>query len=264
MAGISVSGAGDINGDGLADIIVGAEAADPGGLSSSGEAYVIYGQAGRSFSSLDLADLLDTGAGGANEGGQLGFVIEGSSQFGRLGTSVSGVGDVNGDGFDDIAVGARNANADFNGESYVVFGGNFTGDVTQAGTSGNDALTGNGGDDNMLGGAGDDTLDGGGGADRLVGGTGNDSLTGGSGNDVYVFDADDGADLLEDFELYDTATQTGDRIDLSGVAGVESFADLNIQDVGGDGNADILLGNGNSITLMGVNSSALDADDFLF
>ena len=263
-AGISVSGAGDVNGDGLADIIIGAQFADPGGLLSSGEAYVVYGQAGRSFSSLDLADLLDTGAGGANEGGQMGFVIEGDSEFGWLGSSVSGIGDINGDGFDDIAVGARNANADFNGESYVIFGGNFTGDVTQAGTSGADVLTGSGVDDNMLGGAGNDTMDGGAGNDRLVGGTGDDSLTGGSGNDVYVFDANDGADVLEDFELYDSATQTGDRIDLSNVAGVESFADLNIQDVGGDGNADILLGNGNSITLIGVNSSALDADDFLF
>ena len=258
--GYSVGRAGDVNGDGLDDIIVGAQAADPNG-GFSGEAYLIYGQAGRSFSSFDLADLRDTGAGGANEGGQLGFVIEGATGSDRVGSAVNGIGDVNGDGFDDLAVGGRNAGP-WTGESYVVFGGNFTGDVSHAGTSGADSLTGGAGDDNMLGGAGDDTLAGGAGDDRIVGGTGNDSLSGGSGNDVYVFDSHDGADTLEDFELYDSASQTGDRIDLSGVAGVESFADLVIQDNAGD--ADILLGNGHSITLVGVKGSALDADDFLF
>ena len=253
-AGNSVSAAGDINGDGLADFIVGAERADPHGV-SSGEAYVVYGQAGRSFSSFDLADLKDVGAGGANEGGQLGFVIEGATSSDRIGSSVSAAGDINGDGFDDLVVGGYNAGTTLNGESYVIFGGNFTGAVTHAGTSGADSLTGGAAADNMLGGAGDDTLTGGAGDDRMVGG---------SGNDVYVFSDDDGADILEDFELYDSATGRGDRIDLSQVSGVQSFADLNIQDVGGDGNADILLGNGNSITLIGVNGSALDADDFLF
>ncbi len=260
QTGYSVGSAGDVNGDGLDDIIIGAQGADPNG-SFSGEAYLVYGQAGRSFSSFDLADLKDTGAGAANEGGQLGFVIEGATGSDRVGSAVNGIGDVNGDGFDDLAVGGRNAGA-FDGESYVIFGGNFTGDVSHAGTSGDDALTGGSGDDNMLGGAGNDTLAGGAGDDRIVGGSGNDSLTGGSGNDVYVFDSNDGADTLEDFELYDSVTQTGDRIDLSGVAGVESFADLTIQDNAGD--ADILLGNGHSITLNGVNGSALDADDFLF
>ncbi|MDJ0946478.1 MAG: Ig-like domain-containing protein [Kiloniellales bacterium] len=254
-AGYSVGRAGDVNGDGLDDIIIGAQAADPNG-SFSGEAYLVYGQAGRSFSSFDLADLGDTGAGGANEGGQLGFVIEGSTSSDRIGTAVNGIGDVNGDGFDDIAVGGRNAGSGdklFTGESYVIYGGNFTGDVSHAGTSGDDVLTGSAGDDNMLGGAGNDTL---------TGGAGNDRMVGGGGNDVYVFDSDDGADTLEDFELYDSTTQTGDRIDLSGVAGVQSFADLVIQDNAGD--ADILLGNGQSITLRGVNGSDLDADDFLF
>ena len=258
--GYSVGRAGDVNGDGLDDIIIGAQGADPNG-GFSGEAYLVYGQAGRSFSSFDLADLRDTAAGGVNEGGQLGFVIEGATSSDRVGSAVNGIGDINGDGFDDLAVGGRNAGS-YTGESYVIFGGNFTGDVSQAGTAGDDVLTGGGGDDNMLGGAGNDTLSGGAGDDRIVGGSGNDSLTGGGGNDVYVFDTNDGADTLEDFQLYDGATQTGDRIDLSGVAGVESFADLNIQDNAGD--ADILLGNGHSITLIGVNGSALDADDFLF
>ena len=41
-AGRSVSGAGDVNGDGLADVIVGAQSADPGGNSNAGESYVVF------------------------------------------------------------------------------------------------------------------------------------------------------------------------------------------------------------------------------
>ena len=41
-SGVSVSGAGDVNGDGLADVIVGANWADPGGNSTAGESYVVF------------------------------------------------------------------------------------------------------------------------------------------------------------------------------------------------------------------------------
>ncbi len=41
-SGLSVSGAGDVNGDGLADVIVGASRADPGGNDRAGESYVVF------------------------------------------------------------------------------------------------------------------------------------------------------------------------------------------------------------------------------
>src|SRR5262249_38145127 len=111
-AGLSVSSAGDINGDGLDDLIVGAWHGDDGGT-DAGEAYVVYGKA--SLTNIDLTTL--TAA--------QGFIIQGDMAFDWAGFSVSSAGDVNGDGFDDMIVGAPqgdNGGTDA-GEAYVVFGG---------------------------------------------------------------------------------------------------------------------------------------------
>ncbi|KAJ1444060.1 hypothetical protein B484DRAFT_389100, partial [Ochromonadaceae sp. CCMP2298] len=90
--GYSVSAAGDVNGDGYADVIVGAPGADPNGRSSAGAAYLILGKAG-GFSSLDLA--------GFNSSDSTGYIIQGAVVNDYLGTSVSAAGDVNGDGYAD-------------------------------------------------------------------------------------------------------------------------------------------------------------------
>jgi hypothetical protein len=113
-SGRSVSGAGDVNGDGAADLIIGANKADPNGT-ASGESYVVFGGAG-------------VGAGGVLElsslNGANGFVLNGIDASDFSGSSVSGAGDVNGDGVDDLIIGAQLAdpNGNFSGESYVVFG----------------------------------------------------------------------------------------------------------------------------------------------
>ena len=113
VTGISVSAAGDINGDGIDDVIVGAHYGDDGG-SNAGEAYVIYGQSGSTRGTLDLTGLATAD----------GFVIRGDSASDRAGNSVSNAGDVNGDGIDDLIVGAPygddgGSNA---GEAYVIYG----------------------------------------------------------------------------------------------------------------------------------------------
>jgi VCBS repeat-containing protein len=120
-AGYSLSSAGDVNGDGIADLIVGARGGDDGG-SNAGEAYVVFGTTS-GFGTVDgtgrsVVDLTTLAA--AN-----GFVVQGDEATDWAGLSVSKAGDVNGDGFADIIVGAPlGADAGVNaGEAYVVFRG---------------------------------------------------------------------------------------------------------------------------------------------
>lgn len=112
--GRSVSGAGDINGDGIDDVIVGAFFADPNG-SFSGESYVVFGKRGAFAASIELSTL----------SGRDGFRLEGVSNGDATGRAVSNAGDINGDGFDDLIIGAHYANIDNQGdvgEVYIVFG----------------------------------------------------------------------------------------------------------------------------------------------
>ncbi len=96
FSGRSVSAAGDVNGDGLADLIVGADRDDPNG-SSSGASFVVFGKADGTAVELSAIQS-DADAGG--------FVINGVSALDFSGRSVSGAGDVNGDGLADLIVGA--------------------------------------------------------------------------------------------------------------------------------------------------------------
>ncbi|MHC0061785.1 Ig-like domain-containing protein [Nostoc sp. UIC 10890] len=121
ISGFSVSNAGDINGDGIDDLIIGAANADPNGNSLAGESYVVFGGSSvGSSGSLNLSSL----------NGSNGFVINGIDAYDRSGFSVSNAGDINGDGIDDLIIGARFASPNGNnnaGESYVVFGGSSVG-----------------------------------------------------------------------------------------------------------------------------------------
>ncbi|MFN8951301.1 MAG: integrin alpha, partial [Aphanizomenon sp.] len=109
-SGFSVSKAGDINGDGIGDLIIGAKDGNPDNKESAGRSYVVFGS--EDFdSSINLSDL----------DGSNGFAINGISARDNSGWSVGALGDINGDGIDDIIVGANNANSTA-GQSYVIYG----------------------------------------------------------------------------------------------------------------------------------------------
>src|SRR5690606_35183543 len=98
-SGYSVASAGDVNGDGFDDLLIGAAYADPGGNSAAGASYVVFGKASGFAASIDLAAL----------DGATGFRVDGAAAGDYSGTSVASAGDVNGDGFGDLIVGATGA-----------------------------------------------------------------------------------------------------------------------------------------------------------
>jgi heme/copper-type cytochrome/quinol oxidase subunit 2 len=108
-SGKSVAGAGDVNGDGYDDLLIGALGNDENGI-LAGQAYLIFGKA----SGWAMATKLSKS--------NASFWGEAAGDW--AGSSVAGVGDVNGDGFDDFLVGAmaNHEKANGAGQTYLIFG----------------------------------------------------------------------------------------------------------------------------------------------
>ena len=213
FAGGSVSGAGDVNGDGFADLLVGASRGGDGG-NLAGEAYLVFGKAdgfGSEMGGRQVIDLSNLGTGD-------GFIIQGDAPRDYAGQSVSGAGDVNGDGFADLIVGAPGAGPIKSvdgtprtftdaGEAYVLFGG--PAGLTTETLAGDDVLSDDDDDGVVIAGPGNDVL-------NIDGFTDTDPLRfdGGSGTDTLSLT---GTGLSLDLStLPDTRLISIERIDLSG------------------------------------------------
>ncbi len=211
--GRSVANAGDVNGDGFDDVIVGAPNSNTGGV-NGGKMYIYFGGtvidnspdvtgvgpsgyfAGISVSSAgdvngDGYDDVIIGAYGSDSFKGRAFILYGGSTMNAVadvildgeaaghefGKAVSGAGDLNGDGYDDVIVGAHAASA-YTGKAYIFFGGaamNNVADLVMSGEFSNDEFG------CSVSGAGDVNADGF--ADALIGAMGNNSSIGKS----YVY-----------------------------------------------------------------------------
>jgi hypothetical protein len=213
LSGWSVGGGGDIDADGRSDVLVGAQNGDYAGY-LAGRSYVVYGRI--ETTEVPLGDIA-AGSGG--------FAIDGQGSNDISGWSLSNAGDVSGDGFADLVIGAYAApgNTDF-GRAYVVFGGDFDASTGVLGTAGDDVLEGTDLDDNIVAGDGADVIHALAGFDTIYAGAGDDRIVltspnlyrinGGLGLDTLALD---GADIVLDLGgYYETALTEIEGFDLTG------------------------------------------------
>ncbi|WP_017292847.1 Calx-beta domain-containing protein [Geminocystis herdmanii] len=194
---------GDINGDGYDDVAI---ASPSTSLTSDdtqdGTVFVVFGGKnwGNTYSATNPFDLNslsnNQSNSNTNNSNTSGFLITGLPAS-QAGISLSGDGDVNGDGFSDFIIGAPGDNDNL---SYVIFGSDFNNTVTQTGTIGDDVMIGTATGESFIGGEGDDQIYTNGGIDVVYAGLGDDFVT---VNDTYFRRLDGGAgiDVLR-FEGY--------------------------------------------------------------
>ena len=198
--GKAVSAAGDVNGDGKGDFIVGAHRADPGNRNLAGSAYVYSG-----------AD------------GSLLYQVDGVAAGDNFGISVSNAGDVNGDGKGDFIVGAHRAdpgNRNLAGSAYVYSGADGSTLYQLDGAAAGDFLG------VSVSKAGDVNGDGKG--DFIVGATGTDPGNRSDAGSAYVHSGADGTVLWQ--------------VDGAAVGDQLGSSVSNAGDVNGDGKGDFIVG----------------------
>lgn len=220
----------------------------------------VSGTSDQIFNGTEANDIGTTGSGNDRLSGNGGDdVLSGGAGEDEI-LGGDGADTLNGDDGNDRLLG-ENGNDTGNGgagDDYLF--GDF-GDDTLSGGAGNDEIRGGFNNDTLYGNADDDFLHGFSGNDVLDGGTGTDRLEGGTGRDTFIMRRGYGNDTIIDYSVASAGVFFADKIDLSDF-GIASFNDLVLSDVNGDAYID--LGSGDSITLEGVNSGNLGADDFSF
>ena len=255
----NVASAGDVNGDGFDDMIIGAPGASGGGA-ETGRAYVVFGKAGGFGANVALGALIES----------QGFTIYGENLGDAVGSWVSSAGDFNGDGYDDVIVGAEAADASGaqSGAFYMIFGraGGFTARVNLSELDGSNGFqitptVGEVGVDSKVSAAGDLNNDG---FDDIVVGFGRDR--GGltpldfPGRSYIIYGGTTFADnVINGSAAAQTLNGTATDDDISGLGGADKLNGLDGDDVlgGGDG-ADRLMGGQGADTLRGG-----EANDYL-
>ncbi len=250
QAGSSVALA-DVTGDGLADAIVGAVGAEPGGHLFAGSAYVVYGQATPDVPDLDLASL----AGVTTTKTVRGFRIDGAIQDDELGSTVAGAGDVNGDGIGDVLIGAPGAGNEMrndSGSAYVVYGSKAldrsaiaVGSISPTVTSLWFRIDGAAARDDLgysVAGAGD--VNGDGIADVAIGAVGAANNARASSGSAYVIYGERTADPADIDLAAITTTQAtrGMRIDGAAPGELTGYSVAGVGDVNADGIDDLAIG----------------------
>jgi Ca2+-binding RTX toxin-like protein len=292
-SGFSVSSAGDVNGDGIDDLIIGARFADPNGITNAGQSYVVFGKGTTPTNQPPVAN-----PDSATTAQNTAVTLEAS-------TLLANDTDANGDTLSLTGVSNPvNGSVTFS-DGNVIFtpSTNFTGDAsfnysisdgkggtasglvnvtvdpvlgtvqngtkdndTLTGTEGNDFLNGRNGNDSLIGNAGNDILIGGNGKDFLVGSAGDDllngdngtdTLTGGLGNDTLT--GGNGPDIFvfASGEGIDTITDFKLGTDKIGLTEGLTFGNLSFS-----GN-EILMGSDVLAVLTGVNTNTLTASNFV-
>ncbi|MBD2461131.1 DUF4347 domain-containing protein [Oscillatoria sp. FACHB-1407] len=245
--GNAVKSAGDIDNDGIDDLILGARAADPNGRSDSGQTYILFGSRSPFSSVVNPANLTPT-----STTTPAGFRLTGASSFDLSGGSVSSAGDIDGDGFDDLLVGAvggdptsTRSNA---GYAYIVFGrarNSLTANINLSTPTTNSVVRLNGID------AGDNTgysvsnagdINGDGRSDLIVGAINGDPNGTNSGETYVVF----GSSSLKtpsgaQFNLSTLNGTNGFRLDGGAASDNSGFAVSAIGDINHDGIADLAV-----------------------
>ncbi|MFH1466209.1 MAG: hypothetical protein ABIO70_17625 [Pseudomonadota bacterium] len=229
VSGYSVSSAGDVDGDGLDDILIGAGGSDDGGT-DAGKAYLVLGSSLGSTQTLDLSTA--------------DYVFVGEVASDNAGCSVASAGDVDGDGLDDILIGApyNDDGGSYAGKAYLVLGSSLGSTTTIDLSAADYAFVGENASDYAgwsVATAGD--VDGDGLDDFLIGAPFNDDGGEAAGTAYLILGSSLGSTGAIDLSSADYAFVGENAGDYAG------FPVANAGDVDGDGLADVLIGaRGNS------------------
>ncbi|MFC1998374.1 hypothetical protein ACFLVR_01855 [Chloroflexota bacterium] len=226
-SGYSVASAGDVNGDGYDDFLIGAYSTNAGGNNDSGRTYLVLGKALGWANGIELEDAIAS--------------FDGEAVNDQSGRAISPAGDANNDGYDDFLIGAANsASAGAGaGKVYLILGRpaanwGFGFSLTNADASFNGEAAGDNAGFSLAAG-GDINNDGY--DDFLIGANNNDEGDTNAGK-IYVIQGKAAADWGQGFNLANAnASFVGENANDNAGSSVSSAGDVN-----NDGYSDFLIG----------------------